>query len=114
MYSPEEQHRDGSVGVAPRRRGRPRKPEPPTTAELFALMQTMMAQHAKVMDQLATSQVATTDMLRTWMQLYLPTNSPGPSTSANERALKAAEDTLSEWDPLDEHLDPREVLKGLM
>ena len=114
MYPTPELSSPGSVDVAPRRRGRPRKPEPPTTAELFAFMQTMMAQQARVMDQLAQSQAVTTDMLKTWLSVYMPTSNPSPSTTAEERALLKDTQQLSEWEPLDLYVDPRTVLSEPM
>jgi len=117
----------GSLGVAapaPRKRGRPRKhpvPAPvqttPTvaeTSEMMDLVRLMVKQQATVLEQMTAAQMATTDLMKTWMQMFTPSAQPLPSSSADEGALRAAEKQLEEWDPLDQYLDPRDVLKGLM
>lgn len=117
----------GSLGLAapaPRKRGRPRKhpvPAPvqttPTVAEaseLMDLVRLMVKQQATVLEQMTAAQMATTDLMKTWMQMFTPSAQPLASSSADERALRAAEKQLEEWDPLDQYLDPRDVLKGLM
>jgi len=77
-------------------------------------MQTMMAQQARVMDQLAQSQAVTTDMLKTWLSIYMPTSNPSPSTTADERAILKDAQQIQDWEPLDLHVDPRTVLSELM
>jgi hypothetical protein len=124
MHQAQEQHQPGSVGVAPRKRGRPRKhplPAPiqttPTVAEsadLMELVRTMVQQQAQVLAQMTAAQMATTDLMKTWMQMFTPSAQPLPSSSADERALRAAEKQLEQWDPLDAYMDPHDVLKGLM
>lgn len=125
MSQAQERGGDGSLGLAaPRKRGRPRKhpvPTPlamsPTTteaSELMELVRTMVHQQAKVLEQMTSAQMATTDLMKTWMQMFTPSAQPLPSSSADERALRAAEKELEAWDPLDHYLDPRDVLKGLM
>ena len=127
MHQTEEQRPNGSLGVTPRKRGRPRKhpvpaaPVPiqttPTVAEaaeLMDLVRLMVHQQAKVLEQMTAAQMATTDLMKTWMQMFTPSAQPLPSSSAEERALRAAEKQLEQWDPLDQYLDPADVLKGLM
>lgn len=124
MHQTEEQHSSGSLGVAPRKRGRPRKhplPTPiqttPTVAEsteLMELVRLMVQQQSQVLAQMTSAQMATTDLMKTWMQMFTPTSTPLPSSSADERALRAAERQLEQWDPLDQYMDPADVLKGLM
>lgn len=89
----------------------------PTVAEaseLMELVRLMVKQQATVLEQMTAAQMATTDLMKTWMQMFTPSAQPLPSSSADERALRAAEKQLEEWDPLDQYLDPRDVLKGLM
>jgi len=126
MHQTEEHRVAGSVGVAPRKRGRPRKHPLPTptpvqttptvaeSSELMELVRTMVHQQAQVLAQMTAAQMATTDLMKTWMQMFTPTAEPIPSSSADERALRAAERQLEEWDPIDQYLDPHDVLKGLM
>lgn len=130
MSETQERGSHGSLGLAapaPRKRGRPRKhpvpavPAPiqtaPTVAEaseLMELVRLMVKQQATVLEQMTAAQMATTDLMKTWMQMFTPSAQPLPSSSADERALRAAEKQLEEWDPLDQYLDPRDVLKGLM
>lgn len=115
----------GSLGLTPKRkRGRPRKHPLPVTVpaavhvaqptDLVELVRELVGQQAKVLEQMTAAQTATTDLMKTWMQLFVPAATPDKSTSADERALMAAERELAEWEPLDQYLDPREVLRSVM
>lgn len=116
----------GSVGLATpvrKPRGRPKKPSAPLPSPLAAapsqpdlidLVHTLVNQQAKVLEQMTAAQTATTELMRTWMQMFTPTPTPARSTSADERALLAEERALAEWEPLDNYLDPKEVLRSLM
>jgi len=123
MSETQERGSHGSLGLAapaPRKRGRPRKhpvpavPAPiqttPTVAEaseLMELVRLMVKQQATVLEQMTAAQMATTDLMKTWMQMFTPSAQPLASSSADERALRAAEKQLEEWDPLDQYLGRR-------
>lgn len=122
MSEAPEQRPVGSLGLK-RKRGRPRKassplPSPvaavPSTPDLVELVHTLVAQQAKVLEQMTAAQTSTTELMKTWMQLFVPAAQPARSTSADERALLAEERALAEWEPLDAYLDPKEVLRSLM
>lgn len=126
MSEAPEQRPLGSLGLGEplkRKRGRPRKhplpmpPAPPLEVaqeDLLDMVRTLVTQQAKVLEQMTAAQTATTDLMKTWMQLFVPAAQPVKSTSADERALLAEERALAEWEPLDAYLDPKEVLRSLM
>lgn len=133
MYQAPPTDRDaGGVGVTdvvalltPKRpRGRPRKVRPTEepfavqpppadpTHDLIALIRELSQQQQRVLEQVVASQTATTDMMKTWLQMFVPSPTPLASTSEDVRAKLREEREIAEWGPLPETL-LHEVLRNL-
>lgn len=126
MYPSSPEASRGGVGVTahdqvvaaltPKRpRGRPRKvvappvnpltpDKPALVEELLVLVRELSAQQQRVLEQVVASQTATTDMMKTWLQMFLPAPTPLASTTEETRAKLREERELTEWEPMPEQL----------
>lgn len=116
---------DGGVGMShpeivaaltPKRpRGRPRKvvappvnpltpDKPALVEELLTLVRELSAQQQRVLEQVVASQTATTDMMKTWLQMFVPSPTPLASTTEEVRSKLREERELQEWEPMPEQL----------
>jgi len=88
------------------KRGRPRKtvPEAAILTELIGVVRDTMRQQQQILQQMATSQQAQTELLTTWMRLMSPAATPTPSTSLEDRAAIKAAAEAADWEPV---LTPR-------
>ncbi len=83
------------------KRGRPRKvvPESAVLVELIGVVRDTMRQQQQILQQMATSQQAQTELLTTWMRLMAPTTTPHASTTMEDRELLRASAEL-DWEPI--------------
>lgn len=119
-------HPEVVAALTPKRpRGRPRKhpvvavsplapaPHAPVLVdELLALVRELSAQQQRVLEQVVASQAATTDMMKTWLQMFVPSPTPLASTTEEMRAKLREEREIQDWEPMPDLL-VHEVLRSL-
>mgnify|MGYP000117583791 FL=1 len=83
------------------KRGRPRKvmPESAILTELIGVVRDTMRQQQQILQQMATSQQAQTELLTTWMRLMSPATTPQASTTMEDRDTMRATAEL-DWEPV--------------
>lgn len=68
--------------------------------ELLDMLREQQAHTAKLVETMAASNAAQTQVFQSWLDMFKPGATPLQSSTPDERALAKAEKELDEWEPM--------------